>query len=201
MLNDELQRIRERIGEALAKTHNSVVNVVSTASPNELLRGVAALLGPCSLIRLEDEPLGTRSIETLSKAWKRDQPVVLGCRPSHELPLMLFNAYGDVRRNEPSLRKEMARFRGSSLILQRLNSGDFSSLDQSLDLRNLDFSLLDQSGELKDLVLLFLHKREDPTPEEFRTSFLYTLVGEYEAPLLAGAGREDDSAVERIGQF
>lgn len=203
MLNDELQRIRERIEKSWARTHDAVVNVVSTTSPNELLRGIAALLGPCSLILLEDEPLGTKSIETLSKAWKRDQPVVLGCRPSHELPLTLFRRYSTVRGNKPSARKEMARFYGSSIILRSLDSGDLdpSSLDQSLDLRRLDFSLLDQSGDLKNLVLLFLHKGERPTPEAFRKSSLYTHLGEYEATHLAAAGRENDSAVERIGVF
>ena len=57
--DDILDEIRNRIAEHLDKEHH----VVATVSLNELLRCVAALLGPCSLMRLEDEPLGTRSVE------------------------------------------------------------------------------------------------------------------------------------------
>ena len=96
--DDILDEIRNRIAEHLDKEHHVFVNVVATVSLNELLRGGAALLGPCSLMHLEDEPLGTRSVEKLSKVWKMDQPVVLGCRSSQELPLVLFDEYHDIYR-------------------------------------------------------------------------------------------------------
>ena len=61
--DDILDEIRNRIAEHLDQEHHVAVNVVATVSLNELLRGVAALLGPCSLMRLADEPLGTSSVE------------------------------------------------------------------------------------------------------------------------------------------
>jgi hypothetical protein len=170
--DDVLKEMRDRILSDLSKADHVVVNAVARVSMNELLRGVAGLLGPCSLMRLEGERVGPQSVQKLANAWRMDRPVVLGCRPSQLLPLRLFGAYNDAYR--------IGRARTI--------------------LPDLGFPLEDKGGRLKGLVLVLLKEDDSPTPDEFRRSTVYVLLGEHEATALAVAGRENDSAVERIGE-
>ena len=100
--DDTLEDIHDRILRGFRDYSLVVVNVIASASLNELLRGVAALVGPCSLVRLEAEPLGPQSTHILATAWSTDRAVVLGCRPSQSFPMMLLCAYRDALRQPPT---------------------------------------------------------------------------------------------------
>ena len=176
--DDRLEEIRDRIVEHLAKADHAVVNVLASVSLNQVLRGVAALIGPCSLIRLEDEPLGPKSLQKLTDAFSMNQPVVLGCRPTQNLPVELAVQYGFIYKSG---------WAGTKI--------PYFSLP-----KHLGFQVEDPNGGLRDLVLLILNTDNSPTPDEYRSSLVYTLLGKHEAADLVEVGREDDSAVQRVGK-
>ncbi len=171
-----LERIRGRLRKNLHKAHFSILNVTVDASLNEQLRGVAALVGgECTLIRLGNKPISNEDVQVLKEAFEKDRPVVLGFFGNADFPLLLLASYESIWKH-----------------------GVNTVIDSKGRAPVFPFSISNDKSELKDLVFLRI-KSGMETPDDLRESMVYILLGEFEAFVLAEAGKEQDFGIQRIG--